>query len=33
MPQIALAGVQKGALTGTLTALDLLVGEQQLFTG
>ena len=30
--QIALAGVQEEALTGTRTVLDVLVGEQQLFT-
>jgi TolC family type I secretion outer membrane protein len=30
--QIALAGLQEEALTGTRTVLDVLVGEQQLFT-
>jgi hypothetical protein len=30
--QIALAGLQEEALTGTRTVLDVLVAEQQLFT-
>jgi outer membrane protein len=30
--QIALAGLQEEALTGTRTVLDVLLGEQQLFT-